>query len=199
MMVAIVVSGVIVSRWGYYVPYMILGETVVIAGTVLLMHLRTDTPTVQWVVFLIVTGVGMGSAQQLPYTTVQTALSEADIPTGNAVMIFAWLIGGAISVAIGQNLCLDTLRTLLPQYTDEVSPSAAIEAGAYDLQTLAPSPMALAALRTVWNIAVTRTFTFSLAATCLAVPITACMEWKNSRKEAERRRKKAEDVPSERC
>ena len=197
-MVAVVVSGAIVSRWGYYVPYMILGEIVVVIGTVLLMHLRTDTSTVQWIIFLIVTGVGMGSAQQLPYTTVQTALNEADIPTGNAVMIFAWLIGGAISVAIGQNLCLDTLCTLLPQYTSKISLSVAIEAGAYDVQSLAPSPMALTALRTVWNIAVTRTFTFSLAATCLAVPITAYMEWKNSRKEAERRKEKAEDVPSER-
>lgn len=89
---------------------------------------------------------------------------------------------------MGQNICLSTIRSELPKLTTEVSPSAAISFGAYELQSLAPSPTALAALRQVWTVAIARAFAFSVAAVSAAVPVTACMQWKNSKREAQRRR-----------
>lgn len=186
LMLAVGGAGAIVSRLGWYVPYMLAGETVAVVGAALLIHLQPDTPTVQWVWYLVVAGIGMGSAQQLPYTAVHVVLAKNDLEVGNAVMVFAWLIGGAISVAVGQNICLDTLDSVLPQFTTAISPMTAIAAGAYDLPSLAPSAQVLAALREVWNIAIARALTFALAAICLAIPVTAGMEWKNSVREATR-------------
>ena len=97
-------------------------------------------------------------------------------------------IFSAISVAIGQNICLSTIRRELPKLTTEISPSTAIKAGAYGLQGLALSESALGALRQTWTLAITRTFAFSLGAVSAAVPVTACMQWKNARREGERRR-----------
>ena len=90
-MVALIIIGVIVKTWGYYVwtgcefcdcshcshvqvPYMLLGEAICIAGTALLTQLHPTTPTVTWAAYLITAGIGMGIVMQLPYTAVQVTL-----------------------------------------------------------------------------------------------------------------------------
>lgn len=73
--VAIGILGVIVRIWGHYVPYMVVGELIAIAGAALLTRLQPDTSTAHWVAYLVVTGLGMGVAMQLPYTAIQITLS----------------------------------------------------------------------------------------------------------------------------
>ena len=53
---------------------MLVGEIVCIIGTALLTRLARDTPTVYWAASLVVAGIGMGMAMQLPYTAVQVTL-----------------------------------------------------------------------------------------------------------------------------
>lgn len=55
-------------------PYMLAGELVMIAGSIALIHLEVDTSTMKWATFLVITGIGMGMAQQVPYTAVQVVL-----------------------------------------------------------------------------------------------------------------------------
>ena len=45
LMAAVGIAGALVSRWGYYIPYMLAGEVVAIVGTVFLTHLQRDTST----------------------------------------------------------------------------------------------------------------------------------------------------------
>lgn len=52
----------------------IIGELICIGGTACLTRLETDTPTVAWAAYLVVAGLGMGIAMQLPYTAVQVVL-----------------------------------------------------------------------------------------------------------------------------
>lgn len=58
---------------------MIFGEAVCIVGTTLLTRLEPTTSTVTWASYLVVTGLGMGIAMQLPYTAVQIVLSYVAI------------------------------------------------------------------------------------------------------------------------
>ena len=60
---------------------MIGGELVMIAGCVSLMQLEVDTSVVEWASFLVITGIGMGITQQLPYTAVQVALKYVVMPS----------------------------------------------------------------------------------------------------------------------
>lgn len=53
---------------------MILGELICIVGTALLTRLDPTTPTINWAAYLVVAGLGMGIAMQLPYTAVQVTL-----------------------------------------------------------------------------------------------------------------------------
>ena len=73
--VAIAILGVIVRRWGHYVPYMVVGELISVAGTAMLTQLEPNTSTLKWASYLVVAGLGMGMAMQLPYTAIQITLS----------------------------------------------------------------------------------------------------------------------------
>ena len=53
---------------------MILGECICVVGTALLTQLDVATRTVEWAAYLVVAGIGMGIAMQLPYTAVQVTL-----------------------------------------------------------------------------------------------------------------------------
>lgn len=43
-------------------------------GAGLLTMIDHTTPKAEWVAFMVITGIGIGMAQQLPYTAVQAVL-----------------------------------------------------------------------------------------------------------------------------
>lgn len=53
---------------------MIVGSIICIIGSGLTTQIGIDTPTVAWVTFLVVTGIGIGMGMQQPYTAVQVVL-----------------------------------------------------------------------------------------------------------------------------
>lgn len=89
--VGLVIVGAVVTQWGYYVgvpftrqpgsvwlivqvPYMIAGVVVTSVGAGLLTTIDTTTPTVKWAAYMVINGLGIGMAQQLPYTALQAVL-----------------------------------------------------------------------------------------------------------------------------
>ncbi|KAI0189643.1 MFS multidrug transporter-like protein [Astrocystis sublimbata] len=160
--VTLICVGAIVSKWGYYVPYMIAGAVIASVGAGLLTTIDLTTPTVKWAAFLVVTGIGVGMASQLPYTALQVVLEPEDIAIGNAIAVFSSQLGGAIGLAIGQNLLLTEIFRAVPQYTTTVTPQQVLEAGATGLTQLASSPMVLEALRRAYGQATRQVFIFGV-------------------------------------
>lgn len=97
----IVVTGAIVTKWGYYVrefnlstlflscsvaywsqqvPYMIAGQTICVIGADLITRLDLTSTTVTWASYLVITGVGMGMSMQLPCTALQVVLKYGTQP-----------------------------------------------------------------------------------------------------------------------
>jgi threonine/homoserine/homoserine lactone efflux protein len=56
------------------VPYLIAGVAIASIGSGLLCTISISTSTVQWAGFMVMTGIGIGIAQQLPYTAIQAVL-----------------------------------------------------------------------------------------------------------------------------
>ncbi|KAF2867710.1 MFS multidrug transporter-like protein [Massariosphaeria phaeospora] len=190
--VSIGITGAVVSRVGYYVPFMIVGIT--IAGIVAGFFVQIDayTSTAKWVTLIVVHRLGLGMAQQLPYTALQAVLEPTDTATGNAIAIFSWQLGGAIAVSIGQNLLLNGLQRTIPSHTTMVSVSAVLEAGVGGLTRLAPNPAVLQQLREDYAEALRGTFILALVGTCVALPFAAGMQWLNIKTVAEERRRDRE-------
>ncbi|GAW20476.1 hypothetical protein ANO14919_099820 [Xylariales sp. No.14919] len=185
--VSLVVVGAVVSIWGYYVPYMVAGAIVAAVGSGLLTTIGLDTPTVKWAAYLAVTGIGVGMASQLPYTALQVVLDPEDVAIGNAIAVFSSQLGGALGLAIGQNLLLTGIVRAVPEYTTAVTPAQVLTAGANGLTQLASSPIVLEALRRAYAQATRDVFILALAAAALTFPPTCAMEWLNITKESKNR------------
>jgi len=127
-------------------------------------------------------------AQQLPYTALQAVLDPPDVATGNAIAVFSFQLGGALGIAIAQNLFLNELTQAVPRYTSDMSPQTVISAGAMGLAAIARTPEVLLALRRAYAQAIRYTLILSLVAACAAFPSALGMEWLNIRKVAEARR-----------
>ncbi|KAI0533326.1 MFS general substrate transporter [Xylaria digitata] len=185
--VGLVIVGVIVTQWGYYVPYMILGMIITSIGAGLLTTIGVTTPTVRWAAYMVINGLGIGTAQQLPYTAVQAVLSPIDVPIGNAIAVFSYQLGGALGVAIGQNLLLSKLKITVPRHTDAVTPQAVIAVGAAGLGSLAPDAEVLAALRPAYAEALRDPLILAQAAALLALPFSCAIERLNIKCVVEKR------------
>ncbi|KAA8569041.1 hypothetical protein EYC84_000714 [Monilinia fructicola] len=187
-------TGAVVTKWGYYVPYMILGTMIAMVGAGLLTTIDTSTSTVRWAAYMVINGWGTGMAQQLPYTALQIVLSEEDAPTGNAIAVFMYQIGSSVSVSIAQSLFLSRLQTSVPAHTSAVSAEAVIKVGATGLQDLAGgSSILLSALREAYTVAIRDAMYYALAAASLSLPFACGMQWFNLKKVAEERRKEKEE------
>ncbi|KID97562.1 MFS multidrug transporter, partial [Metarhizium majus ARSEF 297] len=196
--VTLALTGAIVSRWGYCVPYMISGGIVASVGSGLLTTISPATPAAQWAAYLALTGIGVGMASQLPYTALQVVLDASDIATGNAIAVFSSQLGGALGLAIGQNLLITGLGRALPRYTSAVTLEHVRGAGAGGLSQLSSSSAVVEALRYAYKDAIRDVFILSLACTCLTVLPSCAMEWLNIALESQRRKQLRESDGAER-
>ncbi|MCJ1386956.1 hypothetical protein MMC17_010085 [Xylographa soralifera] len=196
--VAVVLAGAVVSGTGHYVPYMILGEMICCVGTGLLTTISLGSSAAIWVTYLVITGLGLGIAMQLPYTAVQVVLSEADAPVGNGIAIFATQLGGAIAISVGQSVFVNTLLKEIPENTLAVSAQTVIDAGAANLVSLAgSSPQVLEALRIAYAKAVDNTLVLSLSAACMALPFAFGMEFLNVKTVAKQKKLDSQGLEAE--
>ncbi|MCJ1307359.1 hypothetical protein MMC25_001005 [Agyrium rufum] len=145
---AVITTGIIVDKLGYYVSFMILGQ------------LNQD---MQWAAYLVLTGIGLGMGQQLPYTAIQMVLNEKDVLVGNALVTLAGQLGGAIAFTVGESIFINRLLDEVPKNIIALSPEQIITAGASNLSSLASSSATLSALRAPYVIAFSSTTYFSLA------------------------------------
>ncbi|KAI0513194.1 MFS general substrate transporter [Xylaria bambusicola] len=196
-LVSLIIVGAIVKQFGYYVPYMIAGELICVAGQALLTQIHPDSPTLYWAAGLVVSGLGSGMAMQLPYTAVALVLADQDIPVGNAIAVLFYQLGGAVFISVGQNIIITTVLDLVHQRLPRISAEAVLSAGAANLAALVTGPQELIILRNVWNTAIARTLILGTALAGASLPFTLGMEWLNANKVAAERGNAAEADSSE--
>ncbi|KAL2815031.1 efflux pump antibiotic resistance protein [Aspergillus cavernicola] len=183
---AVVITGLIVSCTGHYVPFMVLGQAVSIIGAVFLTRLQVGTSTVLWATYLVIAGLGHGMGLQMPFTAVQVVLRDDDIPIGNATIVFFSQLGAAVAIAIGQSIFETSLARQVLKSDLPVSPETVITAGPTGLQTLtlANNPTMLRSLQDAYAAALQAVMYFALGTACAAVPFALGMQWLNVKVES---------------
>lgn len=104
LVVASVVTGVLTTRLGYYMPFLIFGICVTAIGAGLLTTFSINTSVGQWIGYQILYGYGLGCSFQAPNMAAQTVLPRNVVPIGASLMLFAQTLFGAIFVSVGQNV-----------------------------------------------------------------------------------------------
>lgn len=176
-----IVSGVAVTAWGYYTPFMIASCVLMSIGAGLIATFRVDSPASHWIGYQIIYGIGVGIGMQQPLIAAQTVLKIEDVPTGTSILIFAQTFGGALFISVAQNVFTNRLGTNLVQKVPTLDPAIVISTGATELSKVitATNPTLLPAILSAYNDALDQTFYVSVAMASLAIFGAAGIEWKS--------------------
>jgi len=148
------------------------------------MTLKVDSGTGAWIGFQILFGAGIGMSLEQCNIAIQAVLPDDKLPVGISLAILTRSLGGAIAIAIGQNVFERKLSLL-----NGVVPASVIsESGATDLianveSVLGDNPTAIHKVLALYNNALTRTFLVSLITAAMTLPFAFVIEWKSVKKE----------------
>ncbi|NJP71951.1 MFS transporter [Streptomyces sp. C1-2] len=97
---ASIVCGQLISRTGRYKPYPLLGSALSALGMWLLSGLGTDTPRLQYSIWMAVLGTGIGMVMPVLVLAVQNAVRPADLGTATSANNYFRQIGGSVGAAV---------------------------------------------------------------------------------------------------
>ncbi|KAF1960066.1 major facilitator superfamily transporter [Byssothecium circinans] len=177
-------SGGLVQRLGYYTPFMIGGSCFMAVGAGLLTTWNVATKSGEWIGFQIIIGLGVGWMMQQPNLAIQVILEKKDVPVGTALMSLCQTLGGAVFVAVGQNVFIDKFTTGL-EMIPGIDPAQVVGAGATNLKGSVPSELQKTILD-VYNKGITQgPFFAALIVACISLPAALGMEWRSVKENQE--------------
>ncbi|KAA0024412.1 MDR family MFS transporter [Antrihabitans cavernicola] len=95
-----IVSGQLISRTGRYRAFPLIGATMLTLGLFLLHFVAVDTPLLLTMLFMLITGFGLGNLMQPLTLALQNALPPKDMGVSTAAATFFRQIGGTLGVAV---------------------------------------------------------------------------------------------------
>ncbi|KAF2024965.1 MFS general substrate transporter [Setomelanomma holmii] len=170
-------TGWIISKIGFYVPFMWIGAPVLAVGSGLYLLMQITSPARQWILYQIVSGIGYGVCAQIPLLSVQVVSNTADVPTACVMVLFFQGLGGALATSIGQNLFTDALLERLRSLPD-VDAAAVIKAGARNFRQIVRHEL-LSQVVEAFQYASKTVFILALASAAGAALISTAMEWRS--------------------
>jgi EmrB/QacA subfamily drug resistance transporter len=171
-----VVAGTLVTRYGYYTPFMIIGAVFMPIGYGLLSSLEVDSSTGAWIGYQVIAGIGVGLGMQQPLIAVQVVLDIADVPTGTALVIFFQSLGGALFVSAGQTVFSSALTRGVKDIP-EIHAEAILAAGS-EFRDVFPENL-WDQLEEVFNTAVNETLYVSAATAAVTIFFAVLISWKS--------------------
>lgn len=178
VVLASVVAGGAVTFWGYYAPFMIACSVISAIGYGLTTTFRPDTGAAAWIGYQIIVGVGIGIGFQQPLIAVQTVLDIEDVPTGASVTVFLQTLGGALFVAVSQNVFANKLVEGVAEYVPQIpDPSFILGVGATAVQELDLDPAFLPGITAAFNDALTQTFIVFTGLSAASILGAVFVEW----------------------
>jgi DNA-binding MarR family transcriptional regulator len=149
-------SGHLITRWGRYKLFPVLGTALATTGLVLLSGMHADTSRLTISFDLLVVGLGLGLVMQVLVLVVQNAVAYEDLGVATSGATLARFVGGSLGTAILGAIFAKRLGTSLGQYD-----LPGVPAGAGDL--LRMDPAALGQLSAPARSLVLEAFTTSLS------------------------------------
>lgn len=180
VVVASIITGILVSKIGYYTPFLIFGICLTSIGAGLLTTLEVDTPKAKWIGFQILYGFGMGCSSQAPNMAAQTVLPREDVSIGASLMFFSQYLFGAVFTSVGQNV-LDNQLTHRLADIPGITPQLIQSSGATGIFKVIPVAYHAVALEG-YNNSLRACFQVGLIMACLSILGALAMEWRSVKK-----------------
>ncbi|KAF2673519.1 efflux pump [Microthyrium microscopicum] len=170
-------SGVLVGKFGYYLPWAMACSVLFSIGSGLLTTLTPHSKTVEWVMYQVIAGFGRGCGLQIPIVAMQNDLPPQQQALGMALIGFAQTFGGAVFLVVAQLIFSHGLKSEIPKYAPEVNPQSIIDAGATKFRQFI-TPSQLPAVLEGYDKAIIHVFYLGTAITALSFFVSLGMGWK---------------------
>lgn len=183
-----IISGGLISAFGYYTPLMMLCMAMFAVGAGLITTYNIDTPFAKWFGYQVLAGAGVGCGFQGGIIVVQTVLPLVDVPVGTACISFFQSLGGAIFISVAQSVFQNGLTKGIDDYTTGIDPQLFLHSGATLLRSLLAEihrEDALEGILRAYVLGLTHCFTITVACACAAFVAAATLQWKSVKKDGQ--------------
>ena len=177
LVVASISAGILVTKLGYYTPFMILSSIVTSIATGLITTFQTDSGPGVWIGYQVLYGLGVGFGMQQAGIAAQVILPKKDVPTGVSLMFFGRSLGGAVFISVAQNVFTNKLVHGLTNVSG-LAPDVIVATGATQLRSVVSSDK-LSIVVAVYSLALVNAYKVALAVACLSIIASLATEWKS--------------------
>ncbi|KAK6007776.1 hypothetical protein QM012_004590 [Aureobasidium pullulans] len=171
-MIFAIVSGILVRKVGYFLPFSIACGILTAISCGLLSMLGPHTSMGKWIGYQILGGVGRGCGIQMPIIAIQNLLPKSQASVAMSLLIFSQTFGGALFLALAQTVFNTGLASALQKYAPEVAAETVLAAGATGVKN-AVSKAVLPQVLQAYSVAVNHVF--YLGAGAAAGATIACL------------------------
>ena len=161
MLATFIPSGRLVTRWGRYKIFPIMGTAIMSIGLYLLSTMTPTTSLTVSSLYMVVIGMGIGLVMQILVVAVQNAVPYSQLGTATSAATFFRSIGGAFGVALFGSIFNNRLFAELPKYL----PASALRAIAG--KNISASPAQLDKLPPLIHAAYVQAFSHALGSVFL--------------------------------
>jgi MFS family permease len=85
--VCTVLSGAMITVFGHFVPWMIVGSILATVGAGLIFTLNTGSSSAHWIGYQVLAGIGLGAGFQVPIIVAQASVDTSDISSVSAIIL----------------------------------------------------------------------------------------------------------------
>jgi MFS family permease len=191
-----IITAVVTQKIGYYVPAMLLSPILASIASGLLSTLTPHSNASKWIGYQVFYGCGLGVGAQTANLVAQTVLPRSDVSIGMAMMFFMNQQGGAIFLAVGQNLFSTQLVKQLSGIAG-LDTKAIINTGATELRKVVPANE-IDTVISAYSYSLTRVFVLSAALSACTIIGALMVKWVSIKKDAPKPEKKvSQDVETD--
>lgn len=141
-----IVSGLLISRWGRYKVFPIIGTAAATVGLVLFSRMTSETSLLAASLSMLVLGLGLGMVMQVLVIVVQNAVDYGDLGVATSGATLFRLVGGSLGTAVLGAIFASQLRANLAHILPGGAAAVASATRALDPERLATIPAATRAL-----------------------------------------------------
>jgi EmrB/QacA subfamily drug resistance transporter len=142
MLVTSILSGLLISRWGRYKIFPIIGTAAATVGLVLFSRMTSETSLLGASFSMLVLGLGLGMVMQVLVIAVQNAVDYGDLGVATSGATLFRLVGGALGTAVLGSIFASQLSANLAHLLSGGAAAVADATRALDPERLATIPLA---------------------------------------------------------
>ncbi|KAE9374685.1 MFS general substrate transporter [Stipitochalara longipes BDJ] len=177
--VGAILFGGLVTKFGHFNPWLFFGAACVAITGGIISTWKIDTGYKMIDGIQVLGGLGAACVIQMPVIGLMALLPQSDLPTATSISVFFQFFGGAIFLAIGENIFVSSLVKNLHVYAPQVDAQTVVVAGAEGLRKVVQAGPDLHGALLAYNVAITQTFYLTAAGAAVGFFCSFGMEWRS--------------------